>query len=203
MCAASAFGMLASSASRTGLPPSLSRFIPPLRYSLHLRVPVPIRIQAGSGRANPFQLALAAPRTSSRLPALCRMELSGARGSLTAHLRAFDRPSWSLHALFAAPPRQLTDAEIEHLLALAQLHAPPAGMRALKQHMQSFLAFLETVKAADAGGCAPMHALPCAAVTASLHARDVAGDDAALEAVLCNASWQQESMFAVPKAIDG
>ena len=48
--------MLASSASRTSLPPSLSRFIPPLRYSLHLRVPVPIRIQAGSGRANPFGL---------------------------------------------------------------------------------------------------------------------------------------------------
>jgi Asp-tRNA(Asn)/Glu-tRNA(Gln) amidotransferase C subunit len=68
--------------------------------------------------------------------------------------------------------------------------------------MQRFVAFLETVKAADAGGCPPMHALPCLPVTATLDACDVALHDAPLEAVLCNASWQQEGMFAVPKAID-
>jgi len=130
------------------------------------------------------------------------MRLSFSRGSAISHVRAFDRPSWSLQSLFAAPPRALTDAEIAHLLSLAQLHVPPAEMQPLKMHLQQLLAFLETVKAADAGGCPPMHALPCNPVLACLDACDAAYDDAVLEAVLWNSSWQQESMFAVPKAID-
>ena len=117
-------------------------------------------------------------------------------------MRAFDCPSWSLRSLFAAPPRALADAEISHLLSLAQLQVPAAEMQPLRAHMQRFLSFLETVKAADACDCAPMHALPCRAVEASLDASDVAFDDAPLHDVMCNSSWQEESMFAVPKAID-
>jgi aspartyl/glutamyl-tRNA(Asn/Gln) amidotransferase C subunit len=137
-----------------------------------------------------------------RIPAINRMWLSFRCDSATRHLRTFDRPSWSLQSLFAAPPRSLSDAEIAHLLSLAQLEVPPANMEQLKTHMQRFLSFLETVQAADAGGCSPMHALPCNPVHATVDAQDAASDDAPVDAVLCNSSWQLESMFAVPKAID-
>jgi len=138
---------------------------------------------------------------AARRPALAHISIAP-RDSVISHVRAFDRPSWSMDSLFAAPPRALTDAEIGRLLSLAQLHVPPAEMEALKSHMQRLLGFLESVKAADAGGCSPMHALPCKPIQATLDACDVASDDADLEVVLSNASWVQESMFAVPKAIE-
>lgn len=145
-----------------------------------------------------------------RLPVSCRLpsalvltRLSASRSSAISHLRAFDRPCWSLQSLFAASPRDLTDADIGHLLSLAQLRVPEADLPALTHHMQRLLDFLETVKSAEAGGCEPMHALPCSPTQAKLDAGDVASDDAPREAVLCNASWQLEDMFAVPKAIDG
>jgi Asp-tRNA(Asn)/Glu-tRNA(Gln) amidotransferase C subunit len=142
------------------------------------------------------------PPNYRRIPAVSRMNFSLPRSSATSHLLAFCRPCWSLQSLFSAPPRNLTDAEIDHLLSLAQLHAQPSDMQQLKNHMQSFVAFLETVKGADCGGCDAMHALPCPPVAPTLDARDVASDNAAVDAVLCNASWKLESMFAVPKAID-
>ena len=135
-------------------------------------------------------------------PALVLTRLSAGRSSAISHLRAFDRPCWSLQSLFAASPRDLTDAEIGHLLSLAQLRVSEADLPPLRHHMQRLLAFLETVKAAEAGGCEPMHALPCSPTEAKLDAQDVASDDAPREAVLYNASWQLEDMFAVPKAID-
>lgn len=149
-----------------------------------------------------FRLQSSLPAIVCRPSALPRMCLSATRDTRTSHLRAFDRPCWSLQSLLAAPPRALADAEINHLLSLAQLQVSAAEMQPLMAHMQRFLSFLETVKAADACECAPMHALPCRAVEAALDARDVACDDAPLHAVMCNAAWQQESMFAVPKAID-
>jgi Asp-tRNA(Asn)/Glu-tRNA(Gln) amidotransferase C subunit len=130
------------------------------------------------------------------------MNFSFPRSSATNHLLSFRQPCWSLQSLFSAPPRDLTDAEISHLLSLAQLRVQPADMPHLKNHMQSFVAFLETVKAADSAGCPAMHALPCPPVTAALDASDAACDNAAVDAVLCNAPWKLESMFAVPKAID-
>jgi Asp-tRNA(Asn)/Glu-tRNA(Gln) amidotransferase C subunit len=142
------------------------------------------------------------PANFRRIPAVSRMQLSYPRGNATSHLIAFGRHCWSLQSLFSAPARDLTDAEMNHLLSLAQLQAQPANAQRLKNHMQRFVAFLKTVKAADAGGCPAMHALPCLPVCATLDACDVAADNAALDAVLCNASWQLESMFAVPKAID-
>lgn len=192
--------MLSSLRSKAWLSPASSRCVP--RLGCGLRASSPPLQNVHSRRVNAFHPPSASPSSAVLLPAVPRMSFSAPRGSLIGHIRAFDRPSWSLHSLFSAPPRELTDSEIEHLLSLAQLRVPAPEMGALKAHLQSFLAFLESVKAADAGGCQPMHALPCPVVTASLRAQDVACDNAALEAVLCNASWQQESMFAVPKAID-
>jgi Asp-tRNA(Asn)/Glu-tRNA(Gln) amidotransferase C subunit len=192
--------MLSSSVSRACSSIASSRSILPLGSAL--RVSGPRLKNAGSNCSKTFHWQHASALNTFRFPAVSRMGLSVPRSSLIGHIRAFDGPSWSLHSLFAAPPRDLTDAEIEHLLSLAQLRVPSSDIGPLKIYMQSFLSFLETVKASDAGGCSPMHALPCAVTTASVDAPDVACDDATLDAVLCNASWQQESMFAVPKAID-
>ena len=186
--------------STASLARAVSRIIPECSSSRASQL-LPKKVFFLDNCSNAFRLT-SVSSTLHRLPAVPRMWLSCPRSSAISHVRAFDRPSWSLQSLFAAPPRTLTDAEIDHLLSLAQLHVPPADMEPLKMHLQRLLAFLETVKAADAGGCPPMHALPCSPVLTSLDAYDVASDDAPLDAVLCNSSWQQESMFAVPKAID-
>jgi len=181
---------------------SVSRFIPNCSSLREWQLPRELRPIIFFDKCSNSSRPPSASSTILPVPAVPRMRLSFSRGSAISHVRAFDRPSWSLQSLFAAPLRALTDAEIAHLLSLAQLHVPPAEMQPLKMHLQQLLAFLETVKAADAGGCPPMHALPCNPVLACLDACDAASDDAVLEAVLWNSSWQQESMFAVPKAID-